>query len=67
MKQLSKDQANDTISEMNQTVNSKMNRSGQIGTILSQSKPVSDPAIIRQFGANRLANLSPSDQTMQKT
>ena len=47
MKQFSKDQANDTVSEMNQTVNSKMNRSGQVATILSQSKPVSDPNMIR--------------------
>ena len=39
MKKLSKDQANDTISEMNQTINSKMNRSGNVPTIMSQSKP----------------------------
>ena len=55
MKKLSKDQANDTISEMNQTVNSKMNRSGHVATIMSQSKPVSDPTAIRNWGANRQA------------
>ena len=69
MKKLSKDQANETISEMNQTVNSKMNRSGNVATIMSQNKPVNaDPVAIRQWGAaNRQAMQSPSDQTMQKT